>query len=237
MDNTQNQNGSKWNGSAMTARLDNVRLLNDPILFVDASGDPKKNRVLCTVAHNHRNGDGRTDMAVVFWGIKNVANVCHFLKKGQAISCKGTLSSYDKQTGAMKNGQPETVRTNSLNVRGGDWTFGNTSKKDLVAYVADNLDELRKVGRMPANSDVTAEELVRFPKKGAAVPFDPAIHTQKYGNAKVILKGAPATAPAVGDAEASAELAALKAQIASGDLVPKGQAAAAADGGTDPFPG
>lgn len=234
----------------MLVQLFNVRVAGAPMLV--PSADPKRHHTMVTVICNRgnhpRTGEQMTDEVTLnFWGGYALI-AAKYLKVGREISVLGELRSHRQETGQVTtSGKRKINRRNEVLVN--QFFFGKDSKKELDARINANIAILRQNGRIPQNVVITAEELTAINKEEIG-DYNPAVHnpTGTYGAARIWLKetnswanpGAvqaaasaqPVMSEASANAGAAAELAELKAKVATMEA-----AGAQAGTETNPFVG
>jgi single-stranded DNA-binding protein len=212
--------------------LNAARAVADPIYIPAKDNDPRHNRTLVTAITNEtRSGKVYSERhQLVFWG-KAADSVAWSCGKGKGLDIVGRLHTYLHDTGRKKgNGKSEIYALTSINVR--EWNFSGFSKKEQIGNMARNIETLKAAGRIPAEFNVTPDELMAM-NTVPRVDYNPAVHSNKYGNATVWAPNAvPAPAKTGGDMIDANNVEAMKARIKA---IESGESAAKEAGAVQPF--
>jgi hypothetical protein len=146
--------------------------------------------VICNRGKNPRTQEEMSDeITLNFWG-KYADFAANYLTVGREINVDGELRSHRHPTGQINPATGKSVIERRVEVLVTKCFFGKDSMKEMSARVNAKIAALKQIGRIPMESNITADELLAVTRP-AAVEYNPAIHDAAgmYGNAKIWKKG------------------------------------------------
>ncbi len=177
------------------AILTGAHVAGVPTFFPAADGDPKKHTLILNVMINGRKKkDGSRSVethAVKFWG-KYACIAAHQLKKGSAINVFGVYTTWQRDTGEVKNGKK--VIEEKTSVRCDQFEHAGMTQKEVAAMIDVNLAAYYTgiaAGTIHPQTKLTSEMLMKKPELSVYGDYNPALAAQTgmYGNARVFVKG------------------------------------------------
>jgi hypothetical protein len=177
------------------AILTGAHVAGVPTFFPAADGDPKKHTLILNVMINGRKKkDGSrsvTTVPVKFWG-KYATVAAHQLKVGSAINVFGVYTTWQRDTGEVKNGKK--VIEEKTSVRCDEFFHAGMTNKQIAAMIDANLSAYYAgiaAGTIHPQTKLTSEMLMKKPELSVYGDYNPALAAQTgmYGYARVFVKG------------------------------------------------
>ncbi len=149
------------------------------ITFIPNLTDPTKHHALATAICNRGKSQSgkelRDDISLNFWG-KRAVNACHYLYPGKQVNIEGRVQSYNEDLGQV-NAQGARKINRRIDIVVTDMQLLGDSMKEMERIFGENVIALKAQGRLPAEFNITAAELLRS-NKGKPSEFVAAVASQ-----------------------------------------------------------